>query len=126
MLEMKYTGAKIIDEQLRKWQKLKVREAMEEIGKEGVEALAAATPKRTGKTAASWTYEIRENKGSGWLQLVWTNTNFNKGISIAWMIQYGHGTSRGVYVKGVDYINPALKPLFDEFGKRIMGKVVWS
>lgn len=126
MLEMKYTGAKIIDEQLRKWQKLKVREEMEIIGKEGVEALSIATPKRTGKTAASWEYEIRENQNTGWLQLVWYNTNFNKNISIAWMIQYGHGTARGGYVRGVDYINPALKPLFDEFGKRIMGKVVWK
>ena len=125
MLEMKYTGAKVIDEMLRKWQKMKIRKVMEEVGKEGVEALMEATPKRTGKTAASWTYEIRENS-SGWLTLVWYNTNFNKGISIAWMIQYGHGTARGGYVRGIDYINPALEPLFKEFGDRIMGKAVWS
>ena len=126
MFEMKYTGAKIIDEQLRKWQRIKIREKMEEIGKEGVEALAEYTPKRTGKTAASWQYRIKEKEKTGWLELEWFNTNFNKGISIAWMIQYGHGTPRGGYVKGVDFINPALEPLFEEFGKRIMGEVVWS
>lgn len=125
MFELKFTGAKIIDERLHKWQRLKIRKKMEEIGKEGVEALMEHTPKRTGKTAASWQYEIRES-GTGRMEIVWSNTNFNQGVSIAWMIQYGHGTPRGGYVKGIDYINPALAPIFEEFGKRVMMEVVWS
>lgn len=126
MLEMKYTGLKIVDKKLREWQKLSVREKLEEIGKEGVEALMEATPKRTGKTAASWKYEIREKEKSGWLELVWLNTNFNDGINIAIIIQTGHGTARGGYVRGIDYINPALKPLFETFGERLVGEVLWK
>lgn len=81
-------------------------------GQRGVEALSAATPKKTGKTASSWRYEIRR-EGSG-LSVVWSNSNINKDVNIAIILQYGHGTGWGGYVQGRDYINPALRPIFDE------------
>lgn len=81
-------------------------------GQRGVEALSAATPKKTGKTASSWRYEIRR-EGSG-LSVVWLNSNINKDVNIAIILQYGHGTGWGGYVQGRDYINPALRPIFDE------------
>lgn len=81
-------------------------------GQQGVSALSVATPKRTGKTAGSWSYTI-EQKGSS-LSVVWHNTNINKGVNIALILQYGHGTRRGGYVAGRDYINPALRPIFDQ------------
>lgn len=88
------------------------RKVLERYGKKGVAALAAATPKDTGKTASSWSYEISEGKDT--LSLTWKNTNINDGVNIAIILQYGHGTRNGGYVRGVDYINPALKPIFDE------------
>ena len=124
MVEMKVTGGNLLTEQLKKWEQLKIKEYLEELGKEGVEALRIATPKRTGKTSESWSYEITETS-SGY-ELIWLNSNFNKGVNIALMIQYGHGTSRGGYVKGIDYINPALEPIFKKLGEDIKGKVVWK
>lgn len=88
-----------------------------QVGELGVKALQDATPKDTGKTAASWTYEI-ENNSQG-MSIVWSNFNTNKGVNIAILIQFGHGTGTGAYIQGVDYINPALKPVFEAFAKDI-------
>lgn len=90
-------------------------------GREGVEALSSATPVDTGVTAASWDYEIHYGKSS--VELVWTNSNTNKGISIALLIQYGHGTGSGGYVQGRDYINPAMKPVFDKIAEEAWKEV---
>lgn len=84
---------------------------LEKYAKQGVAALSAATPVRTGLTASSWTYNIIQNGSS--ISIVWENTNIQKGVNIALILQYGHGTRNGGYVRGRDYINPALKPIFD-------------
>lgn len=84
---------------------------LEKYAKQGVAALSAATPIRTGLTASSWTYNIIQNGSS--ISIVWENTNIQKGVNIALILQYGHGTRNGGYVRGRDYINPALKPIFD-------------
>lgn len=83
------------------------------MGAEGVAALAAATPAETGLTAESWTYEVTKEKGG--VSINWINTNLRNGTPIAILIQYGHGTGTGGYVAGRDYINPALKPIFDKY-----------
>lgn len=83
---------------------------LDKYGKRGVEALSRMTPVDTGKTANSWSYEILQN-GSGY-EVVWTNSNINKGVNIALILQYGHGTRNGGWVEGVDYINPALRSIF--------------
>lgn len=93
-------------------------------GREGVEALSSATPVDTGVTAASWDYEIHYGKSS--VELVWTNSNTNKGISIALLIQYGHGTGSGGYVQGRDYINPAMKPIFDKIAEEAWKEVTYE
>lgn len=80
-------------------------------GKLGVEALAAATPRDTGKTAESWDYTIEESNGR--TELSFTNSNVNKYVNIAIILQYGHGTRNGGWVEGRDYINPAVQPIFD-------------
>lgn len=84
---------------------------LEKYGQKGVEALAEATPKATGKTAASWSYEIKMEKTGAVLS--WKNANIVDGVPIAVILQYGHGTRNGGYVQGVDYINQAMKPVFD-------------
>lgn len=94
---------------------------LEKYGQIGVDALAAATPIDTGKTADSWYYEVRESKDT--YQLVFLNSNVNKGVPIAIILQYGHGTRNGGYVEGRDYINPALVPIFDELADKVWKEV---
>jgi hypothetical protein len=84
---------------------------LDKYGREGVAALASATPTETGLTASSWTYEI-ERKGNS-VSIVYKNSNINKGVPIAVILQYGHGTGTGGWVQGRDYINPAIQPVFD-------------
>lgn len=90
-------------------------------GRRGIQALRDATPMDTGKTADSWDYEIvrRGEKVS----IIWKNSNINNGVPIAIILQYGHGTRNGGYVTGVDYINPALKPVFNAIERDIWGEV---
>ena len=83
----------------------------------GVEALRAATPSDSGKTAESWTYEIE--RGGEQTTITWLNTNVNNHVNIAIILQYGHATGTGGYVEGRDYINPALKPIFDMIGEKV-------
>lgn len=85
---------------------------LDKYGREGVAALSSATPVKTGKTAASWTYDIERQNGS--VSIVFRNTNINKGVPIAIILQTGHGTGTGGWVQGRDYINPAIQPIFDE------------
>lgn len=84
-------------------------EKLNEAGRQGVEALSAATPVDSGKTASSWEYEIIEEAGRYKIQF--NNTNINKGVNIAIIIQTGHGTRNGGWVEGKDYINPATEEL---------------
>jgi hypothetical protein len=88
-----------------------IYKGLEKYGQEGVDALAAATPRDDGVTANSWYYEIIKDKSS-W-SIVWGNSNIENGQLIAILIQHGHATGTGGYVQGRDYINPALKPVFD-------------
>jgi len=95
---------------------------LEHYGQMGVDALAAATPRRTGKTAASWGYEIEVNDHN--TKLVWTNSNVVDGVNVAILIRYGHGTGTGGYVQGIEYIEPAMKPLFQGFADDIWKEVM--
>lgn len=98
---------------------------LEKYGRMGVEALAAATPVRTGKTAASWYYKIIERDGE--IELQWLNSNLGKEWApIAILLQYGHATGNGGWVEGRDYINPALRPIFDKIAKEAWQEVTKS
>ena len=92
-----------------------------ELAQKGVDALAAATPKDTGLTSQSWSYTISRSPQA--ITIKWTNSNFNKGVPIALILQYGHGTRNGGYVQGIDYINPAMRPIFDEIEKYVISEV---
>lgn len=95
---------------------------LDKYGQIGVEALKASTPKDSGLTANSWKYEIEDNGKR--LYINWYNTNVVKGyFNVALMLQLGHGTKQGYWVKGVDYINPALKPVFDKIGADVWEEV---
>lgn len=94
---------------------------LDKYGQMGVDALAAATPVETGKTAASWSYEIEHS--SDRTTISWLNTNVNKNVNIAVILQYGHGTGTGGYVQGRDYINPAMRPIFDSIAQEAWEEV---
>ena len=91
-------------------------------GREGVALLSAATPVDTGLTAKSWFYKI-EDREHGGVSLSFYNSNIQKGIPIAIILQYGHGTGGGGYVEGIDYINPALRPLFEKIADEVWKEV---
>lgn len=95
---------------------------LSEYGKKGVQALEMATPKDSGTTAASWNYEIE--KGNGKVVLAFTNSNTINGVNIAIILQYGHATGNGGWVEGIDYINPAIQPLFEQMAREAWGKVI--
>lgn len=97
---------------------------LEKYGQQGVAALSASTPVDSGMTASSWSYKIIQNQGS--ISVVWENSNVNKGVNIAIILQYGHGTRNGGYVAGRDYINPALKPIFDKMAEAAWKEVTTS
>lgn len=101
--------------------KINYRQILESYGREGVNALASATPVDSGVTANSWDYEVTIGKGS--YSIAWTNSNVRDGVPIAIILQYGHGTGTGGYVQGRDYINPAIKPIFDKIAKSVWREV---
>ena len=85
---------------------------LDKYGREGVAALASATPVDSGLTADSWRYEITNKQGSA--KITFYNSNIQNGVPIAIILQYGHGTRNGGWVQGRDYINPAIQPIFDK------------
>lgn len=85
---------------------------LDKFGREGVAALASATPVDSGKTANSWYYEVEHTKDSAIIRFL--NSNIQNGVPIAIILQYGHGTGTGGWVEGRDYINPVIQPIFDK------------
>jgi hypothetical protein len=102
---------------LKSLQRFDVRSVAEAGAKKGVQALIANTPRDTGLTASSWGYEISQNGSS--LTITWINTDIENGFPVAIALQYGYGTGTGGYVQGRDYINPAMKPIFDEIAESV-------
>ena len=106
---------------LKKVSMLDPRDKLEKYGKMGVEALRSATPVDSGRTADAWYYEIEKKLGS--ISISWYNSNINQGVPIAIILNYGHGTGWGGYVRGRDYISPAIRPIFDEIEEGIWKEV---
>lgn len=94
-----------------------IRRTAETQAKKGVQALASVTPVQSSLAARSWGYEIRQN-GRG-VSIIWTNSDVENGFPVVIMLQYGHGTGTGGYVQGRDFINPAIRPIFDEIAETV-------
>lgn len=107
---------------LKAMQEKKFLSNLNKYGERGVQLLSENTPRDTGLTASSWYYKIEDDGNT--LKLTWYNSNVKKDyFNVALMLQYGHATKNGGWVEGIDYINPALKPLFDEMEKDIWEEV---
>lgn len=98
-----------------------VRSILDRYGQMGVSLLSEATPVRSGLTASSWSYDIQASRGR--YDITWSNSNVNKGVNIAIIIQYGHGTRNGGYVQGIDYINPAIQTVFQAMADELWREV---
>lgn len=107
---------------LKKMQNLRIQNILEKYAQQGVQALSQATPLDTGRTASSWSYEVEV--GNETATIHWMNSNVNKGVNIAVILQFGHGTGTGGYVQGRDYINPAMRPIFDRIAEEVWREVV--
>ncbi len=101
-----------------------IRTFCEAAGARGVAALRSSTPVDSGLTAASWSYEVRVEGDKTIIS--WINTHNESGVNIAVILQYGHGTGTGGWVAGRDYINPAIKPIFDSIANDVWKKVTTS
>ena len=99
-----------------------IRPILEKYGKLGVKALKEATPKDSGKTADSWIYDVVKND-EGKYEIVWSNTNINHGVNVAILLQYGHATRNGGFVRGTDFINPAIEKVFQGMAKEAWEEV---
>lgn len=102
---------------LQKMSKMDVRHILESAAQKGVKALASATPVDSGLAEDSWGYKIAAFRGGA--RITWTNSDVENGFPVAIMLQYGHGTGTGGYVQGRDYINPAMKPIFDQIADEV-------
>ena len=109
---------------LEKTKEAPYRIDLNKFGREGVAALASATPVDSGKTAESWYYQIERKNGV--VTISFHNSNIQNGVPIAIVLQYGHGTGTGGWVQGRDYINPAIQPIFDQITKCAWKEVTGS
>jgi hypothetical protein len=100
----------------------KIYDGLDEYGRAGVAALDNATPVETGVTSDSWGYTIKQTKK--FTSITWMNSHTVDGVNVVILLQYGHGTGTGGYVAGRDFINPAIRPIFDEIASAVWKKVV--
>lgn len=106
---------------LKRGQNRSLKAELMKYGERGVDALASATPIESGETAASWRYEIKA--GKKFSSITWYNDHVEDGVNIAVILQYGHGTGTGGWVEGREYINSALRPVFDGFAAELWKEV---
>lgn len=102
---------------LHSMQRMDIRQLVEPYAQEGVAALRAATPVDSGLAASSWGYEITGDRDT--VTIKWTNTDVENGFPVVVMLQHGYGTGTGGYVQGRDFINPAVRPIFDKIAEGV-------
>lgn len=110
-------SGKRTEDSLRRLQRGDIYKRLDSAAQEGVRALASSTPVDTGLAEDSWGYEIEYSRGR--VTIRWTNSDIENGFPVAIMLQYGYGTGTGGYVQGRDYINPAVRPVFDRIADQV-------
>lgn len=107
---------------LNRLKKLDLEHVLKKYAEEGVEALSSATPVRTGKTAASWSYEIVKEKDQ--ISIYWRNSNLVNQVPIVLLLDMGHATQSGSFVSGRHFISPAIQPVFDQIAEAAWKEVM--
>lgn len=110
-------STKKLERFLGKMQKFNPTSELSRLGQQGVAALAAATPVDSGMSSESWSYEVVRKRDS--VAIFWTNSNTVNGTPVVIWLQYGHATGTGGWVQGYDFINPALRPIFDKIADSV-------
>lgn len=88
------------------------------IAQEGTQSLSSNTPRDTGITASGWRDEVRVTKDG--IEIAWINVAHPEAsVSIAKIIDIGHGTRNGGYVPPRPYIKSAMRPVWDNVDKLI-------
>lgn len=122
MISFESTGSFVKTEEfLRRMTSGEIYKALTKYGEQGVTALSSATPRDEGIAAGAWSYRVTRT-GRHW-EIAWYNSDVENGFHVAIMLQYGHGTGTGGYVRGQDYINPAIKPIFDQIADAVWREV---
>lgn len=118
MITFESTGSfEKTEKALTKMSKGEIFRSLDAAAKAGVAALSSATPVESGQTAASWSSSVK--RGRGYYEITWSNGHVVNGVPVAILLQYGHGTGTGGYVAGRDFINPAMKPIFDKIANDV-------
>lgn len=118
MLSVNVSGSfKKTEAAIKRMRDINILAIMHQNGPRGVDALSFATPVRTGLTATSWYYKAGAKNGI--YSIAWYNSDVENGFPVAIMLQYGYATGTGGYVQGEDYINPAIKPIFDDIANKV-------
>lgn len=118
MISFESTGSfNRTDSFLKAMLKMDITSILKAAGQKGVAALSAATPLESGRAAHSWGYTVERTAKSA--TITWTNSDIENGFPVAIALQYGYGTGTGGYVQGRDYINPAIRPIFDEIASTV-------
>ena len=125
MISVKQSGSfNNLERFLKRNEHINIDHYLHMYGQKGVEALANATPRDTGLTANSWRYEIKKDTVKQEITITWLNDNVvDEWFNVALMLQYGHATGSGAWVEGVDYINPAIRSIFDKMAEEIWKEV---
>lgn len=122
MISFTHSGSfKNLEKFLRDANGGRIGRGLDALAERGVSALAANTPVESGLTANSWGYEIERKRGR--ITIIWTNSHVVDGVPISIILQYGHATGTGGYIQGRDYINPAIKPIFDDIATQVWKEV---
>ena len=122
MISFTHSGSfKNLEKFLRDANGGRIGQGLDALAERGVAALAANTPVESGQTANSWGYEIERKRGR--ITITWTNSHVVDGVPISIILQYGHATGTGGYIQGRDYINPAIKPIFDDIAPKVWKEV---
>lgn len=122
MISFKSSGStKNLESFLNSKKRMDLRSVLNRYGQDGVRALESNTPKESGLAATSWDYSIETTRTG--FSITWTNSDTESGFPVALMLQYGYATGTGGYVQGRDYINPAMRPVFDRIADQLWKEV---
>lgn len=81
------------------------------------------TPVESGKSANAWDYKIE--KTSTGASLEYSNSNVTKnGVPVVILINYGHGTGTGGYIRPIPFIQNVVKSIEEQISKDVEKRII--